>query len=147
MRQKEHIEAKALMRWVGLKTPQYPDLAKLFHIPNGGDRHRVVAAKLKAEGVKAGVSDYFLPVGVPHRPAGEFLPLFRGGLFLELKALGDTRPTPAQLAFLKEKRADAYAATWCRGWEAAAQALLAYLHGEEIPLDWRKYDGGRNIHL
>lgn len=43
--------------WVG-----YPALNWLFAVPNGGQRTRVAAAKLKAEGVKPGVADLFLPV-------------------------------------------------------------------------------------
>ena len=40
---------------------QYPQLAFLHSIPNGGERNVAVAARLKAEGVKAGVPDVFLP--------------------------------------------------------------------------------------
>jgi len=55
---------------------QYLDLRKVcwFAVPNGGQRNKIVAAKLKAEGVKAGVPDicvihdgqvYFLEVKKP----------------------------------------------------------------------------------
>jgi hypothetical protein len=58
----EHIEAKALMQWIAMLTPKHPELDLLFAIPNGGARNVIVAKKLKAEGVKAGIPDYFLPV-------------------------------------------------------------------------------------
>ena len=34
----------------------------VFHIPNGGSRHKAEAARLKAQGVKAGVPDLCIPV-------------------------------------------------------------------------------------
>jgi hypothetical protein len=39
---------------------QYPTI-RIFSIPNGGARHPVVAAKLKATGTSAGVPDLFIP--------------------------------------------------------------------------------------
>jgi len=50
----EHLEQKALCEWL--------DWNGIGHaaIPNGGHRHPAVAAKLKAEGVKAGMPDLLL---------------------------------------------------------------------------------------
>ena len=47
------LEQKAVIRWFRL---QYRD-ALIFAIPNGGQRHIAVAAKLKAEGVLPGIPD------------------------------------------------------------------------------------------
>lgn len=55
--------------------PEY-GLGLIFHIPNGGWRSKSEAARLKAMGVKAGVSDLFLPI-----PVGEL-----HGLWIEMKA-------------------------------------------------------------
>ena len=50
-----------------------PSDAAWFHPPNGGHRHPVVAAKLKAQGVKPGVPDVVI--------------IWRGrAIFIELKA-------------------------------------------------------------
>jgi hypothetical protein len=49
-----------------------------FAVPNGGLRNKVQAAKLKAEGVKPGVPDVFLPY-----PCGQY-----AGLWLEFKKPG-----------------------------------------------------------
>ena len=86
----EHEEQKKVMAWVDEMTPHFPELGLLFAVPNGGFRHKSVAIKMKAEGVRAGVSDLMLPVAR------------RGfyGLFLEMKAIGG-KSTPKQSDFLK----------------------------------------------
>jgi hypothetical protein len=129
MRELEHKEAVVLTRWVARKALGDIRLKWLFHIPNGGARNKIVAAKLKAEGVKPGVSDYLLPAPVAS---------YRG-LFLELKAPDKTYPTKEQREFLADMVGQGYAATWCRGFMAAADAIEAYLNGERIPLDFRDY--------
>lgn len=54
----EHRIQCACVRWFRL---QYPQLnGRLFAVPNGGRRDAITAAKLKAEGVIAGVSDLIL---------------------------------------------------------------------------------------
>lgn len=116
VRQLEHVEGVNLMRWVRLSTARYPDLARMYHIPNGGDRHRAVAAKMKAEGVRKGVLDYCLPVA-------------RGGwhgLYIELKA-GKGRPTPEQKDEIEHLRRDGYRAELCTGWQACVDVLVSYL--------------------
>lgn len=56
----EHRIQQACVRWFNL---QYPHLrGRLFAVPNGGRRDAVTGAKLKAEGVVAGVSDLILLV-------------------------------------------------------------------------------------
>jgi hypothetical protein len=116
MRQLEHIEGVNLMRWVRLSSGRYPELARIYHIPNGGDRHRAVAAKMKAEGVRKGVLDYCLPVA-------------RGGyhgLYIELKA-GKGRPTAEQRDEVAMLTAAGYRAEVCTGWQACADLLAEYL--------------------
>lgn len=54
----EHRIQEACVRWFNL---EYPELrGRLFAVPNGGRRDAVTGAKLKAEGVVAGVSDLIL---------------------------------------------------------------------------------------
>ena len=62
MRAPEHNLQSLLVQRCRLERQRYPELALLYAIPNGGQRNRVVAAKLKAEGVQAGVPDLCLPV-------------------------------------------------------------------------------------
>ena len=129
MRQLEHKEAVLLTRWARIQATAGGPMKWLFAIPNGGLRNKAVAAKMKAEGVQAGVSDYLLPV-----PSGKY-----HGLFIELKAPGKTYPTPGQYEFLDDMASLGYAATWCRGFQPAAEAIEAYLRGKDIPRDFRDF--------
>jgi len=79
----EHQEQCALMRMCRLHERKYPGLELIHSIPNGGARHIAVAAKLRAEGVRAGVPDIFLPV-----PRGS-----AHGLYIELKRKGGRTET------------------------------------------------------
>jgi len=114
----EHDEQVALFQWTGYNLVPYPELSMLYAVPNGGQRHPVVAAKLKAEGVKSGIPDICLPV--PRRQYH--------GLYLELK-YGDNQPTPEQKKWLKDLAAQGYYTAVAWGWEQAAEILMNYLEG------------------
>lgn len=59
---REGLEQAALIKEISLR---YPAASKLiYHVPNGGHRHKLVAVKLKEQGVKAGVPDLVLPMPV-----------------------------------------------------------------------------------
>jgi hypothetical protein len=53
----EHEEQREVVRWF---RQTYPGV-RIFAIPNGGARGISQAARLKAEGVSAGVPDLFIP--------------------------------------------------------------------------------------
>ena len=68
MRDAEHLVQKAICQYLDMRGVMY------FAIPNGGKRNLIVAKKLKAEGVTAGIPDlciinegmaYFLEVKRP----------------------------------------------------------------------------------
>jgi len=113
----EHSEQVALIAWAKMKTKAYPDLAYLVAVPNGGDRHPAVAAKLKAEGVSRGYPDLLLDVA-----RGTFF-----GLRLELKRTKGGRLSEHQEAWHQRLRRQGYRVCVCQGWEAAAAELTAYL--------------------
>ena len=118
----EHQEQARLVKWVDeVALEQYPELAWLFAVPNGGRRDAVTGAKLKAEGVKPGVPDLVLPV-----PRGGY-----HGLWIEMKT-EDGRMTPEQKEWQGFLRAQGYRADMCRGSREAAQMLLGYLD-ERLP--------------
>ena len=60
MSNEEHNIQVACVRWFSYQYPELQGL--LFAVPNGGRRDAVTGAKLKAEGVIAGVSDLILLV-------------------------------------------------------------------------------------
>ena len=117
MRHEEHQEQVALMRWWSLAHSRYHVPEKLlFAVPNGGRRDAVTGARLKAEGVRAGVPDLFLAV-----PVGPY-----GGLWLELKA-AKGRPSEAQKVMMHLLEASGYAVCVAQGWDAASVAIEKYL--------------------
>lgn len=120
MKRTEHQEQAALFRVAALHEKKWPELAQMFAVPNGGQRHIAVAARLKAEGVKAGVPDIFLPA-----PRGQ-----AHGLFIELKAEGG-RVSAAQRNRLAALARQGYACRVCYGWEEAWREIQAYLAGPE----------------
>ncbi len=117
--EREHIEQCALIDWAKLNSARAPELALLFAIPNGGDRHPAVAAKLQAEGVQSGVPDLCLPVA---RQGYH-------GMYIELKAPGGAA-SEAQEEWIAALRAQGYWAAVVVGWAAAARKICLYL-GEE----------------
>lgn len=88
----------------------------LHAIPNGGQRHPAVAAKLKAEGVTPGIPDLMLTIPVsPYH-----------GLFIEMKARGG-RLTESQREQIERLRARGYHAVCCVGFDEARVAIERYL--------------------
>lgn len=61
MKNEEHNLQVACVRWFDMQYPSHKNM--LFAVPNGGQRNVVVASKLKAEGVRAGVADLILMCG------------------------------------------------------------------------------------
>lgn len=124
----EHAEQAALFDWIAFNQHHYPELKRLYAIPNAGaGAQSGQAGKMKAEGVKAGVPDLFLP-----------LPM-RGwhGLYIEMKALDGTL-APAQVDWLDYLNAEGYAAAVCYGWESARAVLVDYIAGCFVPKPWAK---------
>lgn len=126
----EHGNQMAVFQWIAIKGQWlYPELNLAFAVPSGGLRDKVTAAKLKSEGVKAGVSDVFLPVAR------------RGyhGMWAELK-----RPeyrnrknggrTDEQIKFQEAMTAQGYYCVTCYGWFEMVSAFCAYL-GNRNPND------------
>lgn len=115
----EDAEQMCLFRWAAYNSGRWPELALMIHIPNGGKRSKSEAARFKAMGVKAGVSDVFLPVA---RNGCH-------GLWIEMKRLRSGRPTADQLEWIENMVAQGYAATVCHGWEKAAKVIEEYMGG------------------
>ncbi len=102
-----------------------PQLKWLHAIHNQGHGSAIRGAKAKAEGVKAGVYDLFLPVPMRQQnsPIGF---ISQCGLYLELK-VGANQPSDIQNQFGMDMRAAGYAAEVAWGWLEARDKILAYL--------------------
>ncbi len=106
----EHSEQCAVIEYC--KIRRYP----VFAIPNGGSRNKAEAAKLKAEGVSAGVPDLFIPI--PKQGCH--------GLFIEMK-VGKNRTSPEQDEWLALLRKNCYKAAVCYGADAAIKTIDDYI--------------------
>lgn len=115
-----------------------PQLHWLHAIPNGGSRgdsstsRAIRGGQLKAEGVRQGVADLFLPV-----PVGGW-----HGLYIELKApskrpkrTGAGGVSAEQSAFGSYARSVGYGWAVCYSWREAASVLKQYLECGPI-CDW-----------
>lgn len=115
----EHLEQCALIQWANLSTGKYPALKWLYSIPNGGNRSKAVAGKMKASGVKKGVYDLCLPV-------------MRGGyiaLYIEMK-WGDNKLTPEQREFKSFMEGEGAKCVECWNWVDACAEIEKYLKGK-----------------
>ena len=113
----EDEEQATLLSWCRMNLWRWPELDLIFHIPNGGARSKTEAARFKAEGVKAGVPDLFLPV-----PRDTF-----HGLFIELKRLRGGRVSDEQKTWIAALQAQGYRVEVCKGWKSAADVIRDYL--------------------
>lgn len=113
---REGQEQAALLSEIELRYPQVFEL--IYHVPNGGHRHKLVAMKLKQQGVKAGVPDLVLPMA-----RGGFF-----GLYIEFKATVDPAAVSAsQAACIRRLNEQGYLAVVCRGHFDAMEQIRAYL--------------------
>lgn len=150
----EHGEQAALFAWAALNVGNDPRLSLMFAIPNGGARGSTVkdrmirGANMKAEGVKTGVPDVFLPVpGYDHTVAalGKARRWYHG-LFIEMKKpaaklkKGSNGPgpwdhggvDPAQKEYLDALTKQGYKCVVCYTWLEAANEIKLYLTGSGI---------------
>lgn len=116
MKRTEENEQIALFEWAAWAEKQIPALRWLYHVPNGGARHKAVAAKLKAAGVKRGVPDLCLAV-----PSGGY-----HGMYIELK-VGKNKPTQMQQEWIAHMQNVGYCAVVCYGADEAICAIKRYL--------------------
>lgn len=121
----EHDEQAAVVQWADwTRWEGEPIGLDLFAIPNGGDRHPAVAAKLKAEGVRPGVPDLMLaiPLGGWH------------GLYVEMKDRNGGRASPAQLTWKSRLERRGYKVGICHGADEAIAEIRRYLGLSSRPI-------------
>lgn len=116
MRSPEALEQERVIQWARWMSGKYPEMDLLFHIPNGGRRDQREAQHFKRLGVKAGVSDLFLPV-----PRGSY-----HGLWIEMKTPGG-KVSQAQKEWLEAMQEQGYAGFVCYGADEACDVIEDYL--------------------
>ena len=121
----EHDEQVKVINWCFDMTREYPELDLIFAIPNGamlgGGRIGAIRANsLKAEGMRPGVADLFLP-----SPHGKW-----HGMFIEMKTkIG--KLSENQKEFIAGVEAQGYYTAVCYGADEAIEQLAYYLNLEK----------------
>ena len=113
---KEGGAQEMLFRWITYQLGEYPELALLYHIPNGGKRDAKTATILKRQGVKAGVPDLCLPVARNGKH----------GLYVEMK-WGKNKTTDKQDWWLEQVRQQGYETAVCWTAEEAMDTIAGYV--------------------
>jgi len=116
MKDEEHKIQSAFFCHVRQRAAYDENWRFVFAIPNGGARDVRVAAKLKREGVLAGVLDVFVPIC-----AGGF-----GGLWIEFKT-PKGRIQPNQKEFITGMKERGYCVEVCRSAQEGVSAIEKYL--------------------
>lgn len=119
----EHDEQAFIMQWAGWHANRYPALDLLFAVPNGfpipsknpKTRARIVNY-MKAEGLKPGVPDLWLPVARHDYH----------GLIIENK-WKKNKPTEEQIMWLDRLSEEGYLSTVCWSAEEAIGLIIDYL--------------------
>ena len=110
----EHRLQCACVQWFRAQHPKYRH--NLFAVPNGGRRDKVTGAKLKAEGVLAGVADLILlKSNASH-----------GALLIEMKT-GSGKQSEVQGRWQRAIEKDGYKYVLCRSIEDFMREINAYL--------------------
>ena len=112
----ESVEQQCLFRWAAFQSGRFPELALLYHVPNGGSRKKAEAGRFRAEGVKAGVPDLCLPVARNGKH----------GLYVEMK-WGKNKTTDKQDWWLEQLRQQGYETAVCWTAEEAMDTIAGYL--------------------
>ena len=120
----EHAEQVTVIDWCFAMTRTYPELDLIFAIPNGamlgGGRLGAIRANaLKAEGLRPGVCDLFLPA-----PRGKW-----HGMFIEMKTqIG--KLSDNQKEFIARVEEQGYYTAVCYGADEAIEQLKFYLQSK-----------------
>lgn len=116
----ESAEQIALLQWASLVSHNGRKIGSLlFAIPNEGSRSKAHGARLKAQGLRAGVPDLMFAWPTDTAP----------GLFIEMKAKKG-QVSEHQKKWLARLREAGYRAEVCYGMEEAKNLILEYLGAE-----------------
>lgn len=124
----EHDEQVKVFKWAEIMGNRYEELKLIMAIPNGAyyGGHWSVANRMKAEGMKSGVPDIFLPV--PRKYSNGRVEY--NGLWIEMKA-GKNRTSDDQKWWISQLREQGFKAEVCFGAKESIDLISEYLSLEE----------------
>lgn len=108
----EHVEQREFVSWFRKRWPG----VRIFAIPNGGIRGATTGARLKAEGVSAGVPDLYIPAWK---------------LWVEMKRERDYSVSKEQRDWIDYLQRIGDCAIVCRGFDDARTQVLTWRNENE----------------
>lgn len=123
LRASEHDIQAAYISWVRLQEKTDIRYWFIYHVPNGGHRHKAVAAKMRASGTRPGILD--ISCDYPVACVGN---VWAPGARIEFKA-GKNKTTEAQRDTIKKFSAVGYCIAIAWDWQAAAEWTKRYFAG------------------
>lgn len=123
----------ALFAWAADNVATYSQLAWLFAVPNGGQRHIAEATKFVATGLRKGVPDVCLPAPIPKASAAGWVESWHG-CWIEMKIEKHRKTNNGgvkqeQLEWHAYLRRAGYYVAVCYNWKEARDVLINYLEG------------------
>ena len=112
LKHEEDTLQTAIVNWFALQYPEFTGM--LFAVPNGGRRDAREGARLKQQGVTAGVADLILLVPRPHI------------LLLEIKVKGG-KLSDAQKSWLAKAAGQGHATAVAYDFHAARAAIVNHI--------------------
>jgi hypothetical protein len=114
----EHLEQARYFAWIKKHRCTCERLRLVFAIPNGGFRHKAVAARMRAEGVEPGIPDIF--VSVPKEGYS--------GMYIEMKSTDPkAKLSAAQQDKIRLLRQNGYHVCVCKEADHAIAVTKEYL--------------------
>lgn len=111
----EHELQSLYFEWVDIKAISDERYLNIYAVPNGGHRHKAVAAKLKKEGLRPGVLDCNIDW-----PSNGF-----NGLRIEMK-IKPNKPTDNQKVWIKRYNNAGYRTEVCYSFDEAVKVTEDY---------------------
>jgi hypothetical protein len=115
----EHQIQAAFVTWTRHAEARFPALKLAFAVPNAAKRHAGAAAILKAEGMRPGVPDWWLPY--PFRKVA--------GLVIEFKRPKTGKLSKLQLEYIHRLEEVGWQVDICTDWQEARAIVIDYLGG------------------
>lgn len=113
---KEDAEQTLVVRWMELHRLTF------CHVPNGGQRNKITAARLKGQGVRAGVPDILIFNRPPLHPNAV-------GTFIEMKRQKGGKTSEEQLKWMMDLRRQGWIGQVCKGYDDAVRFLESVGYG------------------